>query len=137
MTNQEEPIPNGCIYKDHEGNCSFFWIIKGIVPKGSHAVSFGTSLNEHLHDLTTREVQFVHAIISPIEGIDATKLTFQKYNDFTKVNFHLSFHERIPLTRKDGTLITIMDVAIEGPEILIDLVHKHMEKTYNESVCSG
>jgi len=137
MTNQEEPIPNGCLYKDHEGNISFFWLYKGKVPEGSHAISFGTNLHEQLNDLTTREVQFAHVILTPQEGIDATKLEFQTYDDFTKVDFHISFREIIPLTRRDGSLITIMDIAIEGVEILIELVHKHMEKEYGESLCNG
>ena len=137
MMNQKEPIPNGCIFKDHTGTYFFFWMYKGKVPDGSQSIPFGTNLDEHLNDLTMKEVQFVHAIVSPIKGIDATKLTFDKYDDFKKVDFHLSFRERIPLTRRDDSLITIMDIAYEGSEILIELIHKHMEKEYGEDLHSG
>jgi len=133
----EDAIPNGCIFKDHTGNAFFFWMYKGKVPDGSQAISFGTSFDEHLKELTTKQVQFVHAIVTPIKGIDATKLKFDTYDDFKKVDFHISFRERIPLTRRDGSLITIMDISYEGSEILIELIHKHMEKEYGENLCSG
>ena len=133
----KDAIHNSCIFKDHTDNAFFFWMYKGKVPDGSQVIPFGTSFDEHLKDLTTRHVQLAHSIITPIKGIDATELKFDTYEDFKKVDFHISFEERILLTRRDGSLITIMDVAIEGPHILIELVQKHMEKKYGEDLHSG
>ena len=125
----EAPIPNGCFYKDYREDLYFLWIIDGKIPKGSVAIPFGKSNTEekHFNELTTRRLQFVHAVISPKDGIDPTKLRFQQYSDFQKVNFHVDFRESVTLTRQDMSPITTTDIMMEGSHLLTDLIEKHMK----------
>lgn len=136
--NLENPKPNGCLYKDHLGNAYFIWILHGKIPHGSVGINFRNKLDVYVGDMPTKEIQFVHALIIQKDGgIDPTKLIFQTYEDFTQVDFYIELRERIPITRKDGSQITTMDVAIEGFEVLTKLIENYMEKKYNENICNG
>ena len=125
----EVKIPNGCFYKDFNDKLYFLWIIDGEIPAGSVAIPFGESdtKEQHLKDLDTKHLQLVHAVICPKDGVDPKNLSFDKYSDFKKVDFYVDFRESILLTRDDMSPVTTTDVMMEGGEILLNVVKRHMK----------